>query len=101
MNKDNDETDITGTSEAIKERRYWIIGVISLLIIMIMYYFGIRYFFHEPLFAGTFGDSFGAMGSFISGVALIGVIVTMRIQQIQMSQQNTQIEYQNRQIEKL
>lgn len=100
MNKDNDETDITGTSEAIKERRYWIIGVISLLIMMIMYYFGIRYFFHEPLFAGTFGDSFGAMGSFISGVALIGVIVTMRIQQIQMSQQNTQIEYQNRQIEK-
>ncbi len=96
----NNVADITGTSKAIKEMRYWIIGVVSLFIIMIVYYFGIRCFFHEPLSAGTFGDSYGAMGSFISGVALIGVIVTMRIQQIQMSQQNSQIEYQNRQIEK-
>ena len=87
-------------------RRPWVWGLV-LLTLSILYYGGILYSYGVPVSAGTFGDSFGGLGTIISGFALMGVIITIFLQQDQMkvqdelmSEQNQMIQEQNRQIEK-
>ena len=65
----------------------WVIGALVLAGVIDLYNWYIQDRFGDPGSAGTFGDSYGALGVIISGIALIGVIITMIMQQSQINEQ--------------
>ncbi len=71
----------------VKNLAPWLIGVSFLAIVIFWYNWLIidRFGVHKS--AGTFGDSYGPLGVIISGLALVGVIITVIIQQSQIKEQ--------------
>ena len=73
--------------EFIKSLVPWLIGVSLLAIVILWYNWFIIDLFGVHRSAGTFGDSYGPLGVIISGLALVGVIITVIIQQSQIKEQ--------------
>lgn len=77
----------------MKKQTFWsikniiIIGLFIILIIMYLYPYMIDYvmchysslhnFSNEPSERGTFGDMYGALNSFLSGLAVLGIVLTL------------------------
>ncbi|MGV0939223.1 hypothetical protein [Empedobacter sp. ULE_I140] len=64
---------------------------IIFLILTITYPFILSVFFEESTDKGTFGDSFGALNSIFSGIALCGIIVSLIMQQSEMKLQRDEM----------
>lgn len=64
------------------------------LIIAIIFPFIVNYFFSDWTKSGTFGDTFGALNAFFSGLALAGVIVTILIQRTELKNQRLELSLQ-------
>ena len=67
----------------------WIIGLLSIAILMILNYAFIHSEYGRPGSPGAFGDSFGGVGALFSGIALIGVFITLSAQQKQLQEQQS------------
>lgn len=94
-------------SEAIRKYQF-LLPVIALIAIFAAYLYIILYtpsFLAEKLTTiksekGLFGDSFGALNSFFSAFALLGVYFTVRMQRQQIQMQRDEIHNQNLEIGK-
>lgn len=67
---------------------------IGLFILSIVFPFGVNAVFSNWAKSGTFGDTFGALNAFFSGLALAGVIVTILIQRTELENQRIELSLQ-------
>jgi len=63
-------------------------------IIAFVFPFVVNYFFSDWTKSGTFGDTYGALNSLFSGLALAGVIVTILIQRAELKNQRLELSLQ-------
>ncbi len=56
-----------------------VIGITVIFALFIGYFFLLQQFFPDEISRGLFGDSFGAVNAFFTGVALIGVVITLAL----------------------
>lgn len=57
---------------------------VVIIVIVIVYWWSVSHFLPELSDSGLFGDSFGALNALFSGIALIGVVCALYIQQRQL-----------------
>ena len=67
---------------------------IGFFILTIIFPFVVNAFFTDWTKSGTFGDTFGALNAFFSGLALAGVIVTILIQRTELKHQRHELSLQ-------
>jgi hypothetical protein len=67
----------------------WIAGLMFISALMIANILYIKTEYGYPESPGVFGDSFGGVGALFSGIALIGIIITLREQQNQILAQKS------------
>lgn len=72
---------------------------IAFLVIAIVFPFIINGIFSDWAKSGTFGDTFGALNTFFSGLALAGVIVTILIQRTELKYQRTELSLQRNEMQ--
>ena len=72
---------------------------IGLLIISVVFPFGINCYFSDWTKSGTFGDTFGALNALFSGLALAGVIVTIIMQKSELGNQRDELELQRKEMQ--
>ncbi|GEM_PF-2189126 len=88
---------MTNEKSKMKEVNYFIIFIwiaIGLLIISIVFPFFVNCFFSDWSKSGTFGDTFGALNTLFSGLALAGVIVTIMMQKTELKNQQHELSLQ-------
>ncbi len=56
----------------------------AVIVVIVGYWLGIIFFIPELTSRGLFGDSFGALNTIFSGIALIGVVIALYLQQKQL-----------------
>lgn len=61
--------------------------------------FVVNYYFENWQTSGTFGDTFGALNTFFSGLALSGVIVTILIQRTELANQRIELSLQRNEMQ--
>ena len=79
-----------GNIEEKKDKRtglFTILLVVIILIVWLISPFFIQCYFNNWTTSGTFGDSFGAINSLFSGLALAGIIYTIYLQKIELELQ--------------
>ena len=59
---------------------YFLALAVGAFVLCVFYLYGVSRFFCDWTQRGLFGDSFGALNSFFSGLALAGVIITIYLQ---------------------
>ena len=59
---------------------YFLALAVGAFVLCVFYLYGVSRFFCDWTQKGLFGDSFGALNSFFSGLALAGVIITVYLQ---------------------
>jgi len=67
----------------------WVAGLMFISVLMITNYLFVKGEYGNPESPGAFGDSFGGVGALFSGIALIGIIITLREQQNQILAQKS------------
>lgn len=74
----------------------WIFLIIAIVltIVSIAFPFIINHYFSDWSKSGTFGDTFGALNAFFSGLVLTGVIVTILIQRNELKYQRQELSLQ-------
>lgn len=78
-----------------KKQSYHVFIALGLILItFLMYWFLVIYFFPTWSERGLFGDSFGALNTFVSGIALIGIVYALYLQQLQLKEMRRSIELQ-------
>lgn len=76
------------------------IGIaVGLLILSIAFPFVVNCFFSDWTKSGTFGDTFGALNSIFSGLALAGVIVTILMQKSELGNQRDELKLQRKEMQ--
>ena len=78
--------------------RLFILITIGFILITILYPFILSYFISSPSNKGVFGDSFGALNTFFSALALSGIIVSIIMQRNEMSLQREEMSMQRQEM---
>ena len=65
----------------------WVLGLLTIAILMYVNFWYVSGEYGNPSSPSAFGDSFGGVGALFSGIALIGVFITLREQQKQIAEQ--------------
>lgn len=81
--------------KTILSRPSIIIGVIagfSVLLIFGLFWWGIDHWISDPNIRGVFGDKFGAVNALFSGLAFLGLIITLVFQQEELKLQRSELE---------
>lgn len=74
--------------------RQFIVICIFLIILVVIYTFILNCVITNTTHRGTFGDSFGALNTLFSGLALGGIIISIMMQQNEMQDQRIEMEMQ-------
>ena len=80
--------------------KHIIIAVVVFAITFIIYFFSIRHFFPDMPTRGQFGDMFGGLNSFFSGLAFFGVIYTIWLQREELGLQREELKLTRKELER-
>jgi len=69
-----------------------IISLSILLLLLVIYFFGVRFFYPELSQMGLFGDTFGGINAVFSGLAFLGVIYAIVLQREELQLQRNELE---------
>ena len=69
-----------------------ILLTITFATIFLVYFFVVRYFLPEWAVSGQFGDMFGGLNTFFSGLAFLGVIYAILLQREELGLQRKELE---------
>jgi len=80
--------------------KHIIIAIVVFAITFIIYFFSIRHFFPDMPTGGQFGDMFGGLNAFFSGLAFFGVIYTIWLQREELGLQREELKLTRKELER-